>query len=331
MTELLLNDKKVNRLVDNISYSIKFGINYHEWSYYYLQINKANLLQSWFYAEAKTKSQNWKVERGIIYEMGRPIALIQALYKSYFFIKLVRLNQAPLWLIENPSLEQIKNVFQLIKTQWNIRTLSLLFIAPNLFNEDRFKKTLALLRFYKRSCVNLESGWIDLSTSESDLSKGLRSNWRRGLKSAERSNLTFTVSSNKEDFQWLMSQYKVYQKEKTFQGPPIELLEALYDCSMDFQSLWVAFVSRDNERIAGLLVASHGSTCSPLVSWLNPNGRELNAGNFVLWNSLLYAKNKGHLWFEQGGLNGENSSVAKFKRGIPCEEYQLIGEYFNWR
>lgn len=330
MQEFLQDEKIPHEVKCDAKYYLKFDIDYTQWRHYFLQVNKPNLLQSWFYGEAKKKSQGWSVKRAIIFENEQPIALLQILYKTFLFVKIIRLNQGPLWLIDKPSVKQVEKVLHAITRQWSIRKASILSIAPNLINDFIFREILSSLGFKKKSSFTLESGLINLSIPETEMLNRLRSNWRRALRSAEKNKLIFTVSQSREDFQWLISRYLEYQKQKTFLGPPIPLLSALYDCANDFQDVWIAFVLHENRRIANLLVASHGATCSPLVSCISDEGRELNAGNFILWNSILHAKNKGHKWFDQGGLNGKHSSVAKFKRGIPSDEYQLIGEYLVW-
>ena len=126
-----------------------------------------------------------------------------------------------------------------------------------------------------------------------------------------------------------MSKYAEYQKKKNFQGAHVVLLEARYKNSDDVHELWATFALYKNEKVAALLIAYYGSSCTLLVSWSSDKARELNAGNFILWNSILYSKTKSCLWFDQGGIDKNNSHVAKFKRGIPCEEYELIGEYIG--
>ncbi len=312
------------------SYQIKLGIDYQEWMKYFLMVNKPNLLQSWAYGEAKAKSQGWKVMRGIIFNGNQPIAMFQVLSKKICFINIVRLNQGPLWLVESPSIEQVKEVFYLIKKRWNILTACFLLLAPNLENTSVLNKLLFSLKFYKRIRTTWNSGLIDLHPSELELRDSLRGNWRRRLKTAEKNNLKFIVSQEEQDLNWLMQKYADYQQQKSFQGTPIPLLQALFKCSIDMHQVWMAFVTHRDERIAGMLVTYYGKACTPLVSWQSDKGRELNTGNFILWNLVLFSKQQGCIWFEQGGIDKNNSDVARFKRGIPSHEYELMGEYFSF-
>jgi len=332
MMLLILQRKKLLKqiyqreiLILKTDYKIIYIDDYEKWSCYCSSVKKSNLSQSWHYGEAKIQSQSWKILRGIITENEEPIALVQAWYKKILFLKFVRISYGPLWIIENPTLQQIKAVFQVIKNQWGLKKLALLSIGPNLENTSENNAVLKKLRFYKRKSMAFESGLTDLTPTESDLRSALRKNWRRHLNASEKMGLTYHVSKDYSDFQWMISCFEKLRNEKNFLGHPIPLLNALYGASFDIYETSAAIVTHNNEKIAGILISHHGSSCTPLVSWLSDNGRSLHAGNFLLWNSILYAKNKGCLWFDLGGTN--NSTA--FKTGLPHTPYQMIGEYYS--
>src|SRR3990167_2264285 len=99
---------KGHKMTPNEIYKIHPITDYQQWSQYFFSVKKPNLLQSWSYGNAKMKSQGWKLMRGIIYENDQPVALIQIWYKKFLLIKFARLSYGPLWIIEHPSLEQIR-------------------------------------------------------------------------------------------------------------------------------------------------------------------------------------------------------------------------------
>ena len=306
-------------------YKILPVVDYQQWSQYFSSVNIPNLVQSWSYGDAKMKIQDYKLMRGIIYENEHPIALIQVWYKKYLFLKVVRLSYGPLWIIEKPNIEQIHGVFRVIKKYWNLRNLSVLSVAPNIVNLPEYNNILTKLRYYKRKSKPYDSGIINLNQSISDLRAKLRQNWRNQLTTSEKKGLTFHVSQDYSDFLWMMSCFEMYREQKNFYGHSIPLLDALHKNSFDFHQTWVAIATCNGERVAGMLIAYYGLSCTPLVIWLNKNGRALNAGNFLFWNSILYAKNMGSAWFDLGGTN----DATKFKTGLPHEKYQMIGEYYS--
>ncbi len=293
------------------------------WDYYFLLPKKTNLSQSWHYGNAKMQAQRWKIIRYIITENDRPIALIQTWHKKFIFLKLVRVSYGPVWIIENPSAHQIKSVFQLIKNKWRLKKCSILLIAPNLENTPENNIIIKKLRFYKRKSMPYESGLVDLTKSIENLRIQLRQNWRNQLKTAEKNKLLFQVSQNTNDFEWIMSCFETLRKEKNFYGHHSELLKALFHGSSDNYETYVGIIFQNEEKIAGILFSRYGISCVPLIIWVSKNGRTLNAGNFLLWNCVLYAKNIGCLWFDLGGTNNS----TKFKTGLPNTPYRLIGEY----
>jgi len=306
------------------TYQLHLNVHPQEWSSYFLLVNKTYLSQSWIYGEAKAKGQGWKIMRCIITENEKPIALTQAWHKKFLFIKLVRISYGPIGINLNPTTQQIKSVFHIIKKQWHLRKLSLLLIAPNLDNSLENNATLKQLRFFKRKSMPYESGFVELTKSVEDLQTQLRQNWRNQLKSAEKKELLFQVSQNNADFEWIMSCIQRLRKEKKFYGHSPELLMALFQNSTKNHEVWISIVSHGENRVAGMLFARHGLSCVPLIIWLSHDGRRLNAGNFLLWNSVLYTKDNGCLWFDLGGTNNS----TKFKTGLPHIPYQLIGEYY---
>lgn len=305
------------------NYEINFDIDYQEWSHYFLLVQKPYLSQSWNYGDAKKESQGWKVTRCIITENNKPIALIQGWYKKFLFISFVRISYGPLWIIKSPSEDQIKSVFYTIKKSFNLKKLKFLSIAPNLENTPENNKILSDLKFYKRNCLGYESGLVDLSQSVTDLRSKLRQSWRRHIKDAEKLGLTFHVSKDHSDIQWMFARFDEFRKKKGFYGHSITLLNSLYFLSRDFQETSVAIVSLNDERLTGVLISYHGLSCTPLITCITEEGRKFNAGNFLTWNCLLYAKTKNCLWFDLGSTTNNN-----FKARIPHIPFQLIGEYF---
>ncbi|OGT39885.1 MAG: hypothetical protein A3E81_01845 [Gammaproteobacteria bacterium RIFCSPHIGHO2_12_FULL_36_30] len=311
--------------MESNKYKINFKIEYQQWLQYFSSVEKPNLSQSWHYGDAKMKSHRWKIIRAIVSENEKPIALIQVWYKKILFFKFARISYGPLWIIPTPSLEQIQAIFYIIKKQWCLKKLCVLSIAPNLKNSSENNNVLENLGFFKRKGMQYESGLIDLTQSIETLRCNLRQNWRNQLNFAEKKELIFTVSDYDSDFQWLIACFNTFRNEKNFYGHSVKLLRALWQSNTEYQKTNVGFVTHHNEKVAGILIAQSGASCVPLIIWVNKNGRKLNAGNFLLWNSVLYSKKQGTLWFDLGSIINNT-----FKTGLPHIPFQLIGEYYGF-
>ena len=285
-----------------VVYKIHPITDYQEWAQHFLSVKKSHLSQSWFYGDAKFKSHGWKLMRGAIVENDRPIALIQVWYKTFLFLKLARLSYGPLWIVEQPTLNQTQGAFRAIKQAWCLKTLCVLSLAPNLDNIPDYQSLLASLGFYRRKSNAYESGWVDLKQPVPVLRSKLRQNWRNQLNASEKKELIFSVSRDEADFKWIIACFEQFRKEKNFYGHSVALLKALYHASFDVHTIRVAIVSHGTERVAGMIMACYGTTSVPLTIWTNQNGRSLNAGNFLLWNSVLYAKNEGIELFDLGWI-----------------------------
>src|SRR3990167_723199 len=208
---------------------LELNISTEEWHRYFLLVEKSHITQAWAYADAR-KIFGWKTIRGIFVDKGVPIALLQIMYKKFLFIKIVRISYGPLWLIKDPTYTQTREIFYSIKKRWNVIKCCLLFIAPNLENTPINNKILYDLSYFKRKCINAESGLIDLQLSVNELRAGIKSNWRNHLKLSEKNDLSFYVSQTHDDFQWLMTAFKNYQKEKKFRGYNVPQLKEIFFC-----------------------------------------------------------------------------------------------------
>jgi len=133
------------------NYRLNEITDYQQWSRFFLSVNKSNLTQSWAYGEAKMKSQNWKIERAVITENDKPIAIVQAFFKKFLFLKFVRVSYGPLWVVENPSLDQIKNTFFIIKKQWI--TCALNFVQIGEITLTAQKKKDYLFKLVKHTMI----------------------------------------------------------------------------------------------------------------------------------------------------------------------------------
>ena len=79
----------------------------------------------------------------------------------------------------------------------------------------------------------------------------------------------------------------------------------------------------------GMLVSiRHGDTSTYFIGVTNDEGRSLHVNYVLLWEAILYAKQKGCDWFDIGGLNAITpKGIAHFKSGMNSKQYELVGEW----
>ena len=299
------------------------------WDTLFGSVEMSNLLQSWAYGSAKAESEGWSVRRGQVQRDGSTIAIVQVLEKWLPIIgKISRINRGPLWLNKPESLDVIDAVYALVYKQWKWWKGKALLIAPELQNAPQNMMILSSLGYRSR----LKSGWrstlLDLSKKIEELRDNLHSKWRNQLRVAEKSGLRVVISCHEEDFDWISGKYEELMLKKNFKGISIKLLSSLRNCLNNKEHLLLFKAIYEEKAVAGILIAMHGKTCTYLVGWNGIEGRKINATNFLLWNAILVMKGRGCLWFDSGGIDNINTpDIAKFKRGMGGEEYELIGEY----
>lgn len=333
------NCKKLDRKIaacelGSQNYQIQWDmVSRDEWEKLFSSIDKSNILQSWGYGQAKTDAGRWQVQRGVIYKNDKPIALLQGLVKSFFGWKIIRINRGPLWILM-PSETEMFAVWQLIKKQWSLFKRCLLIISPELYKGTVEKSWLAKFNFRSLPLAKWRSMWINLQHPSEKLSQLLlnsKGRWRKKIKLAEQAGLQYQLSSTKEDFQWLMKQYEEYQNDKNFKGPAVELLNSWYSHSYRPEDCLVFRATHENETIAALLIAIHGTTATYLVGWNSEAGRQHYAHHFLFWNAFLILQQRNCRWFDMGGIDDKNTpGVAQFKQGLNGEEYCLVGEYLKF-
>lgn len=298
-----------------------------EWNIHLLRAGKSSLVQSWAFGEAKKYTENWNVKRCVIYKNSDVLAIFQILTKKMLSFNVSRLNRGPLWVKQDLDIDEVTEVFRLIRKEFAIWKFKFLFFAPNLISTDVNLKLLNSSGFRNWKRNKWHSGWIDLSLSDDELRKKLNSKWRNQLNVASRT-LNFRVSFSMHDFNFLMDKYQQLMLSKEFKGVSIRLIRTLYQMDVNNSIIFNFVAYIDEETIASILVARHGNACTYLVGWNGDEGRKFHANNLLLWQAVLVMKNSGCLWFDIGGLDEVNTpGITKFKRGMNIEEYILVGEF----
>ena len=298
------------------------------WEESFSNIEKSNLLQSWAYGEAKRKAQGWGIERIGIERNGDIVAICQILYKKFIGLPLlVRINRGPL-IISQVPLEERGSVLRLLRSILRLRWGVVFLIAPELDSTPENAELLKSSGWRLRNVKGVQSAWVDLRPDESALLKGLAPKWRNQLNSATRSGLSIEVSSCSEEVGWLLQRHEEHMKQQRFVAPGYEFLSEFHRA--DPQNFLVLRAVVANEPVAGVGIVKHGQAATYLVGWSSLDGRNLNAGNFLLWHAMLQLRKLGCLWLDLGGINEEQSpGVARFKRGVRGLEYCLSGEWWS--
>jgi lipid II:glycine glycyltransferase (peptidoglycan interpeptide bridge formation enzyme) len=105
------------------------------------------------------------------------------------------------------------------------------------------------------------------------------------------------------------------------------MLRALRDAAAD--TVTVFRMMAGDVPVAGMSVVSFGTHCEYHVGWFGPEGRKLNAGNFLRWGVMREMKRRGFSTFDVGGLK-PGDGYTQFKLTMKPNQYELCGEWMSF-
>ena len=325
MSKLLDNKKSIE--LNNDEYKLEwFNESEEDWEKYIGMVVKSNISQSWGYGKAKEKSESWRVRRGLIKHNSNVIAIFQALEKSLFSFKIIRINRGPLLINGNNNFEIKYNIYRVLQKKIKWWKGKILLIAPELIDISENTKALALAKFWRRKTKPYKSIWLDLIPPVDKLRSNLKASWRRNLLKSEKKDMSIEVTNSERDFKWLMKQYNYLMKKNDFIGSNENLITEFYLGNME--NCFIFKVSIADEPLAGVLMVRHGAAFTYWVGWNGDKGRNLRANHFLFWNVIVEMKKLGCLVFDLGGIDEENTpGITQFKRGLGGKEYTQVGEW----
>jgi lipid II:glycine glycyltransferase (peptidoglycan interpeptide bridge formation enzyme) len=309
-------------------------VNKDEWDILWPKIAFSNMFQSWPYGEAK-KYQGWKPYRySIKDDHNHDVALVQVLENRIKYIgKYVGINRGPVYLddpIKNPlSVEMQKSIWEAIQFQARLNKWLLIAWSPELFTSQNIFEIRSIIKPLKMNAWG--SHRINLQRSEEMIFKSLKGKWRNLLRKSINNDSTIVEVNKYLDVKKLIDIYHDFTKLKGFKGIPPGFLHELYN-KYSISDLIKVYKSVDNNDIllGFVFLVIHGDSATYLVGWSSQRGRALLVNYSLLWECVIYSKNKGIKWFDVGGLNANTpSGISHFKSGLNGEKYQNISTRYK--
>ncbi|AVV50072.1 lipid II:glycine glycyltransferase FemX [Leptospira santarosai] len=301
------------------------------WDELFKKVAVSNFLQSWVYGESKKICENWKVHRGVFTFENQKIALVQILEKSILGIfKVYRINRGPLFLNEvDLNLKEL--VFKKIAEFGNLLKGSVLFFNPEVVLGGKFLILMKENGFYENNNFSpWTSAFIDLTKDLNFLRQNLDSKWRNMLTNSEKNDLTLEIGSSDFLFHWMLDKYDELTSSKNFSGISKSMLLQIKEDRNGNGTFLILRAIYQNEFVAGVCIAIHGSSATYLIGWNGDLGRKLRANHFLLWNSIVQLKQMGCVSFDLGGIDQERTpGIAEFKLGVNGDNYELPGEFWK--
>ncbi|WP_372529410.1 lipid II:glycine glycyltransferase FemX [Parvularcula marina] len=169
---------------------------------------------------------------------------------------------------------------------------------------------------------------LDLTQDEEALLAEADGKWRNRLRAAEKAGLTVNpLGRRAEQYKWLLEAERRQQKRLGYRAlsplmVPAWQEKAGKDSVIGFEAKLGA------ERVAGMLLFRHGATATYHIGWASKSGRDANAMNLLLWQSIRQLKKKGVTMLDLGGVDTDHApGVARFKLGTGG---RLISQSGTW-
>jgi hypothetical protein len=249
--------------------------------------------------------------------------------KIFGSITVSRLSRGPLFFDNSSSFDK-SLVWQKISESYSLRKLHILSISPEIIvgNSPIYAHGLATLM--RISPVGTESATLNLNQDISTLRQNLEQKWRNQLAMSERSGTHVEYSTDETDFDWFVAVYETLRKEKDFYGIQPMLFLSISKLFLQSNNAHLFIGKYEGQKIAAILIVTHGSTATYLAGWNGPEGRKLNVNNLLLWEASLRLKEMGFRKLDLGGIDILNTpTIAKFKMGMRGESYKTVGEFLK--
>lgn len=299
----------------------------HRWEALTAQASQPHLPQSFAYGAGKSAT-GWPATRIEFVRDGQTVAFATVLQVKRLGLTLLnRVNRGPVFLDANPTDDAILAVFRALRRRYGHFWQGPLLIAPALPRGADATRLLREAGYMLRHDRSWTSGRIDLTRSEDEIWRGLGSTFRNRVRNAEKSGATLDVATGGVAYEWMLARHRDNMAAKGFSAVEPKMLRALRAASPE--SVTVFRMMTGEVPVAGMSVVSFGTHCEYHIGWFGPEGRKLNAGNFLMWAVLREMKRRGRETFDVGGLK-PGDGYTQFKLTMKPVAYELCGEWMSF-
>ena len=307
------------------------SISQEKWDRLLKKADQCSFQQAWGYG-AIFEHGNLEVNRFVVSEEGDIIALGQIVTRRFFgFFKFTLLLKGPVWL-KDISAEQKQQVIENVRARYPLKYFNLFAFSPEHGAET---ETSELDSYKKMGFRRIISGnstvLIDLSQSEEQLWQNLYGKNRTHIRKGEKNGFEVVFGDHNHRYtDWLLSQERKQQKEKKYQGLPVELVQGYGDFTVKGKGVYTAFAveAGDDEPMSGVLFLCHGRCATYHIGWNGPRGRKARALNLLLWKMIVKLKAAGFETIDLGGLNTEEGAdIARYKLSFGGKVISLCGTF----
>jgi hypothetical protein len=281
-----------------------------------------HLPQTFAYGAGKAAT-GWAVRRAVFRRDGRAVAFATVLEKRLAGLRVLsRVNRGPVFLDPSPTPELQRLVYAALRRHWP----GPLLIAPALQAGDDANAILRAAGFVQRQRHGWLSGRIDLCPDESAIWASFASTFRNRVRAAEKAGAQLRIADDDATFEWMLDRHAANMSDKAFRAVGAGFLRPMREAGRNDITMFQLL--QGDRPVAGMSVVRFGRQAEYHIGWFGPEGRKLNAGNFLMWNIVKELKRRGVASFDVGGMK-PGDGYTRFKRTMIPVEYELAGEWVS--
>lgn len=289
-----------------------------QWDQFLRQAPHCSFQQAWEYGAAIAQGR-LVVNRFVAIDQGEPVAIGQIISRRLpGLVKFTLLLNGPLWLKKIDHGKKIQ-ILAALRQRFPLKYFSLFAFSPQADSAGRISEQNIYENMGVRQIITGGSTvYIDLTLSEDQLWQNLYGKNRTDIRKAKKADFKVTYGDhNHIQTDWLLEREQKQQKEKKYQGLPVELVKNYGQFSRaGRQNVYTAFAVKkgDDTPLSGVLFLGHGRSATYHIGWNGRRGRKCRALNLLLWNMILKLKKAGIETIDLGGINTEKGAdIARYK------------------
>lgn len=284
------------------------------------------LPQSWRYGEALA-SLGTTVHRAWLLDSEGPVAAAQFVCRRIAgYLSLALCSRGPLWRADLAP-DRRREAYRLIRRTLPIRPWRVPLYSPEQIADELDPIEVKDMR---RVMTGYSTVMLDLDQSAEQLMSGLEPKWRNRLRRAQgETGLQVFINTNRERCDWLIEREREQRVTRRFFGLPTGFVKRWIDLAgRDEPAFLLGRAEYEGRTVAGMLFLLHGRSATYHIGWADSAGRELNAHNRILWESIEPLRARRIDRLDLGGVNTHGlAGISRFKLGTGGRVVRLAGTW----
>lgn len=171
---------------------------------------------------------------------------------------------------------------------------------------------------------------LDLCPPQSTRLATQHGKWRNRLRHAQSQNLKILETAfDPQRHRILLEQEAMQQHARHYRALPLQFTLAY--AAQNPGTVWVWSAHHKGQRIAYLLILTHGDTATYHIGWTGPAGRQASAHTLLLWNAANALADRGITRLDLGPADVTRSpGLARFKLGSGAFARRLGPSMLAW-